>query len=656
MPRTLSRKNVSLGSVRNHLLLERLEERCVLSPTVGVYDENLIATNAVDFVAPGSTVTNTQFATRVANAFAQNSGGVIDGSVLGAFYEYGVNLNKTLRITPTENSWAIGQPGGGRAISGLGAFATSSASGTVEGFRRSSFAFSLLNAAPGEQVIEIGVTALSLTQRTYGNVTVTARLASGGSVSASRIILEANGQGDTFYGLTAPAGDYITGYTIGYDGPVVADVRLWFDDLGFITGVVTANRPPVANNDSYTVDEDNALGVAAPGVLSNDSDPDSNPLTAVLVSQPANGTLTFRTDGSFDYRPNANFNGVDRFSYRASDGSLQSALATVTLNVRPVNDAPVARNDSYVLNEDTPLSVPVPGVLANDADVDGDLLSALLVTGPSHGSLTLHVNGSFIYTPAANYNGPDSFSYRASDGALESAPATVSFTVNAVNDAPDLGNANFSLPENSPNNTLVGTIQGSDPDGDPLGYSLVGGNTGGAFAINPTTGQIRVANSAALDFETTPVFTLIVRATDPGQLFDEATVTVRLTDVPETIGALIDVRPGDSTNRINIRSRGKVDVAILSSATFDALQVDVNSLRFGRTGNEDSLSRNPAQGTPRFRVGDVNGDGRLDLVVEFETERTGFQLGDVRGILKGRTRTGQLFQAEDVVSIRDGGN
>jgi hypothetical protein len=593
---------------------------------------------------------------RVADAFARNAGGVIDGTALGAFYEYGVNLNKTLRVTATENTWGIGQPGGGRAISGLGAFATTSSSGNLEGYRRSSFSFSILNGLPGEQVIEIGVTALSLTQRTYGNVTVTARLASGGSLSASRIILEANGQGDTFYGLTAPSGDYITGYTIGYDGPIVPDVRLWFDDIGFITSVMTPNRTPVANNDSFSVDEDNTLRIQVPGVLVNDSDPDNNPLSAILVSQPANGTLNLATNGSFEYTPNPNFHGVDRFSYKANDGSLDSNIAIVTLNVRPVNDAPNATNDAYTLDEDTTLTVPATGVLGNDTDVDGDTLSAILITGPSNGSVTLNTDGSFTYTPSANFNGSDSFTYRANDGALDSAPATVRLTINAVNDAPTLNDAGFSVAENSPNSTAVGTVTGGDVDGDTLSYSIVGGNTGGAFAIDPATGLITVANSAMLDFETTPVFTLTVRATDPGQLSDDVTVTIRLTDVVEVIRATIDIRPGDSANRINIRSRGKVDVAILSTSTFDALQVDVNSLRFGRTGNEDSLSRNPAHGTPRFRIVDVNGDGRLDLVVEFEIERTGFQIGDVRGILRGRMRNGQQFEAEDFVSIRDGGN
>ena len=134
-----------------------------------------------------------------------------------------------------------------------------------------------------------------------------------------------------------------------------------------------------------------------------------------------NGTLHLtglvaRADGSFLYTPDANFNGTDSFTYHANDGSADSNIATVTLTVAPVNDAPVAVDDAYSTNEDTALSVPAVGLLANDSDVDGDPILANLVSGPAHGTLTLFSDGSFVYTPAANFNGTDTFTYRANDG------------------------------------------------------------------------------------------------------------------------------------------------------------------------------------------------------------------------------------------------
>src|SRR6185436_11017127 len=107
--------------------------------------------------------------------------------------------------------------------------------------------------------------------------------------------------------------------------------------------------------------------------------------------------------------PAANYNGSDSFTYKANDGQADSGIATVSIAITPVNDAPVAVNDSYTTAEDTALNVVVPGVLANDSDVDGDTLSAVWVSQPTHGTLSLNRNGSFSYVPAANYNGLDSF-------------------------------------------------------------------------------------------------------------------------------------------------------------------------------------------------------------------------------------------------------
>src|SRR5262249_8668408 len=133
------------------------------------------------------------------------------------------------------------------------------------------------------------------------------------------------------------------------------------------------------------------------------------PLTAQLVSGPAHGALTLNPNGSFTYTPAANYNGPDGFWYRASDGTNLGDAVAVTLTVNPVNDAPVASNDSYSVDEDGVLTVAAPGVLGNDVDADGTTPSASLVSGPGHGVLSFNANGSFTYTPSANYHGSDSF-------------------------------------------------------------------------------------------------------------------------------------------------------------------------------------------------------------------------------------------------------
>src|SRR5207248_2746303 len=114
--------------------------------------------------------------------------------------------------------------------------------------------------------------------------------------------------------------------------------------------------------------------------LSNDAGGGAG-LRAVLVAGPAHGALTLSADGSFTYTPAANYNGSDSFTYKANDGSLDGNTGTVSLTVTAVNDAPVAANDSYSSAEDTPLTVGAPGLLANDTDVDGNGLTAVLVSG-----------------------------------------------------------------------------------------------------------------------------------------------------------------------------------------------------------------------------------------------------------------------------------
>src|SRR4029077_1477772 len=117
-----------------------------------------------------------------------------------------------------------------------------------------------------------------------------------------------------------------------------------------------------AVDDAFSTDEDTPLAVPAPGVLGNDSDLDGDSLTAALVSGPAHGALALNPDGSFSYEPAADFNGVDSFTYRANDGRANSSIATVALTVNAVNDPPVAVDDAFSTNEDTPLSVAAPGV------------------------------------------------------------------------------------------------------------------------------------------------------------------------------------------------------------------------------------------------------------------------------------------------------
>ena len=143
-------------------------------------------------------------------------------------------------------------------------------------------------------------------------------------------------------------------------------------------------------------------------------------------------------DGSFVYTPTPGLWGTDTFTYHANDGTDNSNVATVTIQV---NGVPIAVGDSYpppAVTEDVQLIIAAPGLLANDTDPNGDPLSVLPVpiTPPAHGNVVLDVDGSFTYTPDPNYNGPDWFEYAITDGQMDSAPATVNLVVSPVNDPP----------------------------------------------------------------------------------------------------------------------------------------------------------------------------------------------------------------------------
>ncbi|HEX2749851.1 MAG TPA: Ig-like domain-containing protein, partial [Verrucomicrobiales bacterium] len=349
--------------------------------------------------------------------------------------------------------------------------------------------------------------------------TLTVQLAAG--TSHGTLVLNPNG---TF--LYTPLNNYIGPDSFTYrvsDGTAVST-----NTTVTITVASSGNIPPVAVNDSYSVSEDGSLNVNAPGVLSNDTDFENMTLTAQRLTNPAHGTLTFNTDGSFAYTPVANYNGPDSFTYRSRDPALASSdAATVNLTVTPVNDAPVAVADAYGTNPGQTLVVnAAQGVLANDSDIDGQTLSAVLVTAPASGVLNLFANGSFDYTPAAGFSGVRTFTYRASDGTATSAPVTVTIQVNG---APSAGADAFTTLEDTV--LSVSTANGvlandTDPEGTALTAQIVtlpahgtvtlGAN--GSFSYSPNN-----------DFAGTDTFTY--SAFDGARTSAPATVTITVTAV-----------------------------------------------------------------------------------------------------------------------------
>jgi VCBS repeat-containing protein len=246
--------------------------------------------------------------------------------------------------------------------------------------------------------------------------------------------------------------------------------------LNFTISVTPVNDTPVAADDAYQTAEDNALTVSGAGVLANDTDADGDTLSAVVVSGPSHGNLTLNSDGSFTYTPETNYNGSDSFTYQANDGTVDSNVVTVNIDVTPVNDAPVAADQPVATDEDAAASGQVAA-----SDEEGDSLTFSLVTGPAHGTLEFNTDGSFTYTPDGDYNGSDSFTYLANDGTADSNTATVTITVSPVNDLPVATGGSYQTTEDT---GVSGQAVASDVDGDSLTYALAAGPAHGSLVFN----------------------------------------------------------------------------------------------------------------------------------------------------------------------------
>jgi len=293
------------------------------------------------------------------------------------------------------------------------------------------------------------------------------------------------------------------------------------------SAVLIVNHAPVATPQTVSLDEDTSVVITLAG-----SDADGDPLMYSVITQPMHGRFTGNLP-MLTYWPNPDYFGPDGFTFRVNDGSVISAATTVNINVRPVNDPPVAHAQSLAVNEDTTLPVTLTAT-----DVDGDILNYSIVTPPSHGSLR-GAAPNLAYLAATNYFGPDSFTFKVNDGQVDSAVATVSFTVNPVNDAPVAkiavsplahfpGVTNWIVIGQVCANAVV-TLDGSqsgDVENDPLQFTWFEGTN-------------VLATGAIVTNEFNPGTHVITLQVSDGVDSDSASVTIEVTTPSQSVGVLI---------------------------------------------------------------------------------------------------------------------
>ncbi|MBL0215212.1 MAG: tandem-95 repeat protein [Myxococcales bacterium] len=303
----------------------------------------------------------------------------------------------------------------------------------------------------------------------------TLRIVSVAAVTGCTVSLPAAAVGDTVLFTPTPNfnGAASFTYTVS-DGTTTG--------TGTVSVTVGAvNDAPVAVDDTMTGPEDSVISVGTAALLANDTDADADVLSITAVSNPSTGTVTL-AGGMVSFTPPANFNGTATFDYTVSDGALTDT-GTVTVTVTAVNDAPNAIDDVASTPEDVAISI---NVLVNDLDIDGPALTILSTTQPAHGTVVV-VNNQALYTPAANYFGPDSFTYVATDGGLTST-ALVTITVVSANDPPLGVNDMVGTPEDTAI-TIDAVVNDTDADGDTLAV---------ATASQPAHGTTQVINGQVL--------------------------------------------------------------------------------------------------------------------------------------------------------------
>ncbi|HIF9323366.1 TPA: Ig-like domain-containing protein, partial [Photobacterium damselae] len=367
---------------------------------------------------------------------------------------------------------------------------------------------------------------------------------------------------------------------------VVDDGNGGSDTITVTVNVTPVNDAPVGEDVSAETQEETAVT----GQLTA-TDADGDNLTFKPGSNPENGSVTINADGSWEYVPNTDFNGEDSFTVVVDDGNGGSDTITVTVNVTPVNDAPVGEDVSAETQEETA----VTGQLTA-TDVDGDNLTFKPGTNPENGSITINADGSWEYVPNPDFNGEDSFTVVVDDGNGGSDTITVTVNVTPVNDAPV---GEDVIAETQEETAVTGQLTATDVDGDNLTFKPGSDPTNGQVTVNPDGSWEYVPNP---DFNGEDSFTVVVDDGNGGT--DTITVTVNVTPVNDApVGEDVSVETQEET-------------AVTGQLT--ATDVDGDNLTFkpGSDPTNGQVTVNPDGSWEYVPNPDFNGEDSFTVVVD----------------------------------------
>ncbi|MBY5932820.1 tandem-95 repeat protein [Tateyamaria omphalii] len=353
-------------------------------------------------------------------------------------------------------------------------------------------------------------------------------------------VLDLTGQGPFYLdNVTSDSnGNGINGTVVFVDGSGNPNgLTIDFTEIEDVIGD-EINRGPDAVDDTATVDEDGSVNI---NVLANDSDPDAGDVLTVTDATSPDGDVTINADGTLTFEPNENFNGPTTITYTISDGNGGEDTATVNVTVNPVNDDPVANDDTAEVDEDGSVDIPV---LANDTDVDGDTLEVIDASSPN-GDVTINGDGTITFEPNPNFNGPTTITYTVSDGNGGEDTATVNVTVNPINDGPVANDDTAEVDEDGSVDIPV-LANDTDADGDTLEVT---------DASSPD-GEVTINADGTITFEPNENFngptTITYTVSDGNGGEDTGTVNVTVNPVNDAPDAVNDTATTDEDTAVTI--------------------------------------------------------------------------------------------------------
>ncbi|EHH1241230.1 tandem-95 repeat protein [Vibrio parahaemolyticus] len=367
-----------------------------------------------------------------------------------------------------------------------------------------------------------------------------------------------------------------------------------------ISQTVNFTVAPVADivADKATVVEDTSTVIK---VLGNDTfEGDGKVVSLDTNNGPANGTVSVNPDGSVTYTPNDNYHGTDSFTYIVTSGGV-SESTTVSVDVTPVNDAPVAKGDTAITDEDTPVTI---DVLPNDTDIDGDKLSIQSASVPEAQGKVEIVDGKLVFTPAENFNGDAEITYTVTDGALTD-QAKVTVTVNPVDDAPTIKvDAVESITEDAVStDTVVATLEVADTDTpeDQLTVSLEN-NSNGYFVlvgdeVKLTQAGVDAVNNDELNLKDLAISASVSDGVNPTASDSDSLIVNRVNDAPTVENAIADQ---------------------VLSEDFDAYTIDLNEV----FKDSDSSLEFSVSGNNSIQISIVNGVATITPTADWNGKET----------------------------------